>query len=422
MFSSEAAIVVEGLGKRYRIGGRHDSFPTLRDSIARSTKAAVGRVLALARGGLATPEGEMIWALRDVSFEVKRGDVLGIIGSNGAGKSTLLKILSRITDPTEGWANVFGRVGSMLEVGTGFHPELTGRENLYLNGSILGMKRAEIERRFDEIVEFSGVAAFLDTPVKHYSNGMYVRLAFAVAAHLDPEILIVDEVLAVGDAGFQRKCLAKMEDVSAQGRTVLFVSHNMGLIQTLCQRAILLRNGSVYVDDTSANVVAAYLKSLEEAASANLAQRDERRGQGKSRLVQVQILGGDRAVAATLVTGWSAQFVFHVTCILPRLSCSFTIYDQFGQPVTSFDSAVHSTEDSRNTSQGNAFVCHIDELMLTPGRYRINAAIMVDDEMQDHLEGASFFQVEQGAIRGRPVPGNAGQGSVFLPHCWRTPS
>ena len=213
-------------------------------------------------GGQATGAAdlnEMIWALKDVSFNVAHGEVIGIVGRNGAGKSTLLKILSRITEPTAGRVRIRGRVGSLLEVGTGFHQELTGRENVYLNGSILGMRRVEIERKFDEIVDFSEIGKFIDTPVKHYSSGMHVRLAFAVAAHLEPEILIVDEVLAVGDVEFQKKCLGKMGSVANQGRTVLFVSHNMGAVRTLCQRAILLDHGKFLLDDTPANVISHYL-------------------------------------------------------------------------------------------------------------------------------------------------------------------
>jgi lipopolysaccharide transport system ATP-binding protein len=203
----------------------------------------------------------LLWALKDVSFEVKRGEVVGIIGRNGAGKSTLLKILSRITEPTEGYADIIGRVGSLLEVGTGFHPELTGRENIYLNGSILGMKRAEIERRFDEIVAFAEIERFIDTPVKYYSSGMYVRLAFAVAAHLEPEILLVDEVLAVGDAAFQKKCLGKMQEVGREGRTILFVSHNMTAVQNLCQRCVWLDSGRTSEDGPSGQVISSYLKT-----------------------------------------------------------------------------------------------------------------------------------------------------------------
>lgn len=232
----QPAIVLENLSKRYRIGSREKKFPTLRDRVA-------DVVSGWGRGGRRAAAETELWALRDISFEIRAGEVTGVIGRNGAGKSTLLKILSRITAPTLGFAEIRGRVGSLLEVGTGFHPELTGRENIYLNGAILGMHRAEIERKFDEIVDFAEVERFLDTVVKHYSTGMFMRLAFSVAAHLDPEILLVDEVLAVGDAEFQKKCLGKMNGVAKQGRTVLFVSHNMPAIQALCTRCIVLQAG-----------------------------------------------------------------------------------------------------------------------------------------------------------------------------------
>src|SRR3989454_14034 len=231
----DVAIRCQGLGKQYRLGPRQryralrDTLPALALAPFRGLRSAIGF-------GRPTAQGATLWALRDVSFEVSAGEIVGIIGANGAGKSTLLKILSRITEPTEGQAEIHGRVGSLLEVGTGFHPELSGRENVYLNGAILGMRRAEIEKKFDEIVAFSEVEKFVDMPVKHYSSGMYLRLAFAVAAHLETEILLVDEVLAVGDVEFQKKCLGKMEDVSKQGRTVLFVSHNMHAIRRLCAR------------------------------------------------------------------------------------------------------------------------------------------------------------------------------------------
>ena len=234
---SAGAIRVDGLGKCYKLG-RRESYRTLRESILDAT-AAPWRALRRA-GSRPGGEAELLWALKDVSFEVAPGEVIGVIGRNGAGKSTLLKLLSRITEPTEGEAWIAGRVGSLLEVGTGFHPELTGRENLYLNGAILGMRRAEIRRKFDEIVAFAEVERFLDTPVKRYSSGMYVRLAFAVAAHLETEVLLVDEVLAVGDHRFQRKCLGKMGEIGKQGRTVLFVSHAMAAVQALCTRGIVL--------------------------------------------------------------------------------------------------------------------------------------------------------------------------------------
>ncbi len=246
---NDLAIQVEGLGKSYRIGAKQEAYGTLRDSLAEMAAAPWRALRSTLRGGNrrggAASRTNDIWALKDVTFEVKRGEAVGIIGRNGAGKSTLLKILSRITEPTTGYADINGRVGSLLEVGTGFHPELTGRENIFLNGAILGMKRGEIIKKFDEMVAFAEVEKFIDTPVKHYSSGMYLRLAFSVAAHLEPEILLVDEVLAVGDMAFQKKCLGKMEDVATEGRTVLFVSHNLGAIKELCRTSVLLRDGLV---------------------------------------------------------------------------------------------------------------------------------------------------------------------------------
>ena len=260
---NDIAIRVEKIGKQYHIGAKQTKYRTLRDTLTDAVTAPFRRASKLLRGQAtgAAELDESFWALRDVSFEVKQGEVVGIIGHNGAGKSTLLKVLSRITEPTEGYADVYGRVGSLLEVGTGFHQELTGRENIYLNGAILGMKRAEIDHKFDEIVSFAEVERFMDTPVKHYSSGMRLRLGFAVAAHLEPEILLVDEVLAVGDASFQKKCLNKMQDVGQEGRTVLFVSHNMPAITRLCGRTILLDGGRVLEDGLSHQVVGTYLSS-----------------------------------------------------------------------------------------------------------------------------------------------------------------
>jgi lipopolysaccharide transport system ATP-binding protein len=257
------AIRVDGVSKRYRIGARQTGYKTLRETLTDSLTAPLRRLRSMSqRSNLRGADVDnTIWALKDICFAVKRGEVVGIIGPNGAGKSTLLKILSRITEPTTGFAEIHGRVGSLLEVGTGFHGELSGRENIYLNGAILGMKKGEITRKFDEIVAFAEVAKFIDTPVKHYSTGMYLRLAFAVAAYLEPEILIVDEVLAVGDANFQRKCLDKMEDVGQQGRTVLLVSHNMSAITRMCGRAVLINEGKVVKDGPSTEVASIYLSS-----------------------------------------------------------------------------------------------------------------------------------------------------------------
>jgi lipopolysaccharide transport system ATP-binding protein len=276
------AIAAQGLGKRYRIGEMQQAYGTLRDSLVGVVRRTGHRA-----------HREEIWALRDVDLSVSEGEVVGLIGRNGAGKSTLLKVLTRITAPTTGRAEIRGRVGSLLEVGTGFHPELTGRENVYLNGAVLGMKRREIQRKFDDIVEFSGIGQFLDTPVKRYSSGMYVRLAFSVAAHLEPEILLVDEVLAVGDAEFQRRCLGRMEDFGESGRTVILVSHNMQTIAQLCERAILLDGGRILADGPSAGIVAQYLQSVHGSGSYREWDPDEAPADDLVRMRFVRVVDTD---------------------------------------------------------------------------------------------------------------------------------
>jgi lipopolysaccharide transport system ATP-binding protein len=262
----DTAIRVDRLSKQYRIGERSERYRTLRDALASTATAPLRWARSIRRrGNVNGANNNTIWALKDVSFEIPRGAVVGVIGRNGAGKSTLLKILSRITEPTEGFAEIHGRVGTLLEVGTGFHPELTGRENIYLNGAILGMKRAEIDRKFDEIVDFAGTDKFVDTPVKHYSSGMHLRLAFAVAAYLEPEILLVDEVLAVGDVMFQKKCIGKMSDIASQGRTVLFVSHNLGAVKELCDTSVVIANGRLDFIGPVGEGLVRYSRSMQEA-------------------------------------------------------------------------------------------------------------------------------------------------------------
>jgi homopolymeric O-antigen transport system ATP-binding protein len=288
------AIRAQGLSKQYRLGQYRHAYRTLREELGRAARALTGR------NGGANGQGT-IWALDGVSFEVDQGEVVGIIGRNGAGKTTLLKILSRITEPTRGYADLRGRLGSLLEVGTGFHPELTGRENVFLNGAILGMKRSEVQRKFAEIVEFAGVEKFIDTPVKRYSSGMYVRLAFSVAAHLEPEVLIVDEVLAVGDAEFQRRCLGRMDEIGKSGRTVVFVSHNMPTVTRLCPRAILLDRGRIVLDGPSETVTAHYLHSdTGTSAHRTWADAADAPGDDLVRLRSVRIVDTDGATAATV--------------------------------------------------------------------------------------------------------------------------
>ncbi len=298
---SSIAISLRGIGKQYRIGARQQGYRTIRESVTRVVTSPFRRVNAGRQRDPGRSSKESFWALKDVDFDVRHGEVVGIIGRNGAGKSTLLKILTRITEPTTGFAETRGRVASLLEVGTGFHSELTGRENIFLNGAILGMKRAEIIRNFDEIVAFAEVDTFIDTPVKHYSSGMYMRLAFAVAAHLQPDILLVDEVLAVGDVQFQKKCLAKMEAVGREGRTVMFVSHSMPAVTRLCPRTILLGSGGVQMDGPSHRVAGAYMNSgAGTSAERTWPDRDKAPGNDLIRLRAVRLRGRDGRLVETL--------------------------------------------------------------------------------------------------------------------------
>jgi len=420
---TDIAIDVKGLSKIFHIGGMQKSYYRLTDQLADMFVAPFRRAGNLMRGqaNSASELDQTFWALKDVSFQIKSGDVVGVIGRNGAGKSTLLKILSGISDPTEGYADIYGRVGSLLEVGTGFHPELTGRENIFLNGAILGMKRAEILRKLDEIVSFAEIDNFLDTPVKHYSSGMYVRLAFSVAAHLEPEILLVDEVLAVGDMAFQRKCLGKMDDVAQEGRTVVFVSHNMGLLQQLCERGIFLQQGAVHTDGTITEAVDAYLQTLEQARAEDLSGRTDRKGRGHVRLVGVEVFNGSSEPSSILKTGHPARFVFSVNNFVPGLACNFFIYDTIGQPITSFQSKVRGPEDSYVPQGDLKFVCELEELLLLPGRYRIDVAITGDNWLQDFIEAATVFEVGEGQVRGRPAQ-HDGKFSVVLEHRWIIPT
>ena len=290
---STPAVSVCALAKRYPLG-QIERYPTIRDAITRGASDAMRRMQSWLGRQSDGDDSPHVWALQGIDLEIAEGEVFGIIGRNGSGKSTLLKILSGITEPTGGYADIWGRVGSLLEVGTGFHMELTGRENIALNGALLGMRRVEIQRKFDEIVAFSEVEAFLDTPVKRYSSGMFMRLAFAVAAHLEPDILIVDEVLAVGDVAFQKKCLGKMSTVASEGRTVIFVSHHMPSVQSLCTRAALLDHGKVAEVGPPETIIGAYLRTVTGREPIPLDQRPDRRGDGSVRMVSVDIESLDR--------------------------------------------------------------------------------------------------------------------------------
>ncbi len=375
---SDIAIRVDNVGKYYRINTQMDYYPTLRDTLVDMAKMPF-RVI---KYGLPTSH-ETIWALRNVSFEVKTGEVLGVIGRNGAGKSTLLKILSRVTEPSEGYAEIHGRVGSLLEVGTGFHPELSGRENIYLNGAILGMKRSEIQHKFDEIVDFSGVEKFIDTPVKRYSSGMYLRLAFAVAAHMEPEILVVDEVLAVGDAEFQRKCLGKMSDVANEGRTVLFVSHNMSAILRLTRETIVLDKGKMLMRSPSNEAVDYYL-------SSGLAMEGERRWQAEEIpagaapfqpiAMRIRNAQGQIAESVRSIEPLTVEVEYQLESAVNDLRVGVYLMNTHGEVIfTSFDTDDPIQYEQYSVRQAGHYVsrCTIPSDLLNEGRYMlgVNASI-----------------------------------------------
>jgi lipopolysaccharide transport system ATP-binding protein len=414
---SQTAIQTHELGKRYALGLAKRGYGTLREAIVEAASKP------LRRAGGKKPEADILWALRDLSLTVRTGEVVGLIGHNGAGKSTLLKILARITEPSTGYADVTGRVGSLLEVGTGFHPELTGRENVFLNGSILGMTRSEIRARFDEIVEFAEIERFLDTPVKRYSSGMSVRLAFAIAAHLEPEILLVDEVLAVGDASFQRKSLGKMNEVANEGRTVIFVSHNLAIIQALCSRGILLERGRAIADAPIDEAVDSYLRTLERSAATDLLERADRDPRAYDetlvRRIEIHNPGGQPNV---LVAGQPATIAVEVTQRLPMMECQLTLVNSLGQPVCTLDSEISAPVDLREDDLGPRIECDIESLPLLPGRYRIDVIVKGKRQIQDGLQAATFFDVEPGIVAERPTAAAGAEGNVVLPHLWRLPA
>jgi lipopolysaccharide transport system ATP-binding protein len=391
------AIRAENLSKRYRIGQRDRYIilrgkNTLRDKLAGALYAPFRRVLQSLNGNSSSTidnqQPDDIWALKDISFGVKHGEVVGFIGHNGAGKSTLLKILSRITEPTEGYADIYGRVGSLLEVGTGFHSELTGRENIYLSGAILGMKKAEIDRKFDEIVAFSEVEKFIDTPVKHYSSGMSVRLAFAVAAHLEPEIIIVDEVLAVGDAAFQKKCLAKMDNVAKEGRTVLFVSHNMPAVQSLCSRVIWLKNGRIERDGDPDEVVLSYLQTTFPAITERLwNDKAEAPGDDRMRLHRACIRPVDGSPSDPITARMPFVIEFEYWNLKPGayLDISLQLYNEQGIVVFK---AGPVQESARHPLPVGLFrdVCHVPGNLLKEGMYRVVLHAITDKGAHMYLE------------------------------------
>lgn len=415
---SDIVIKTENLSKSYIIRHKtNERYVALRDVLANGVKR-LGRKLAGLSAGRLDSTREEFYALRDVSFEIKQGERVGIIGKNGAGKSTLLKILSRITEPTTGRIEITGRVASLLEVGTGFHPELTGRENIFLNGAILGMKRTEIKKRFDEIVAFAEIEKFLDTPVKRYSSGMYVRLAFAIAAHLEPEILIVDEVLAVGDAQFQKKCLGKMDQVSREGRTVIFVSHNMGVIDSLCNSSIYLKNGLIVLFSKSQTVIERYLSDSSNISLCPIRSRTDRTGDGHIRITDVQI---KPILSDVLRTGEQADIL--VFYEVPdggnynNVTVAIGIDDNNGNRLMTLWSRFN-LQYFNNVNATGCFVCKVPKILLKSGVYNMHVYIDSISNVCDCVLNAVKFSVEYGKFYCSGIEPSSDQGYFMQDHDW----
>ena len=414
---------IRGISKEYRLGEQHsrrtDNF---RELIQRSVSGPFSRLMGAKR----EPKVQLqsFWALKDVSFDINQGDVIGIIGRNGAGKSTLLKVLSRITSPTRGTVTVRGRLASLLEVGTGFHPELTGRENIFLNGAILGMRNAEIKRHFDEIVDFAEVEQFLDTPVKHYSSGMYVRLAFAVAAHLNPEILVIDEVLAVGDVAFQKKCLGKMGEVSRGGRTVLFVSHNMAAVENLCSRAVVLHLGELEFDGTSKDAIQYYLNSLSSQSGTGhiidldgVGARVSRQGPWLKTLEF--LTGDDEPLIEGLPMGSRLKLRVHFD--LPKATSNFNVglgfNNTYGQRIFTAHTWFEPDRWEAECQGPQVISCDIPSFPLVAGEYSVKVWLEVNSSEADSIEDAAKFRVLDSDFYGTgKMPFN---GTFALEHHWR---
>ena len=407
-------IKVQDVSKLYQLGGPSVAYSTLREAVMDVAR----KPLRFLRRN---EEPQTLWALKDVSFEVTPGDVVGIIGRNGAGKSTLLKILSRITEPTTGRVELYGRVASLLEVGTGFHPELTGRENIFLNGSILGMTRKEIESKFDEIVAFAEIEKFIDTPVKRYSSGMYVRLAFAVAAHLEPEILIVDEVLAVGDAAFQKKCLGRMRDVASTGRTVLFVSHNMAAVSTLCSKAMLLWEGKVEVPLGGVDeAVQSYLTQVHKITKTKLSERTDRTGTGKIRISDFGSFDREGNELEFVATGQEIDFRIYYSANESRaenIVVGIGINAHSGTFVSLLSNEVAGNPFDSIGKEGY-FTCKIKKFPLSPGSYTVSLIIRSNDIIADWIQHAATIVVEPGDFYGNGRLPPQSHGGVLIEQDW----
>lgn len=390
-------IEVKNLGKRYTIDHERGRYVALRDIFTSIMRKPFVFIKTKAKRAVGLEKKEEFWAVRGIDFSVQKGEVIGIIGRNGAGKSTLLKILSQITPPTEGEITLRGRVGSLLEVGTGFHPELTGRENIFLNGAILGMKRAEIAKKFDAIVEFAGVGKFIDTPVKRYSSGMYVRLAFSVAAHMEPDILIVDEVLAVGDAEFQKKCLGKMEEVTrAEGRTILFVSHNMAAVQMLCKKTVWLENGTVKRIGDTKEIIDAYLNDrpqmIDLAHPDRLAERKNKKGPHFTGISVAPVGGGPVRSDSRIEIKLDYKNTSPEDITDPQIFI-FIFNDLTQQRVLHMDSAASATTLGEHIATSGTITCRTEQLNLKAGTYSVTAWFITNNTNNDVVENAARFEV-----------------------------
>jgi lipopolysaccharide transport system ATP-binding protein len=414
-------ISVEDVSKYYRLGMINSG--TLVDDLNRwwaRIRRKPDPLHKIGEKDYGNREGEYIWALRNLSFQVQQGEVLGIIGRNGAGKSTILKILSRVTTQTSGEVKVKGRIASLLEVGTGFHPELTGRENIYLNGAILGMNRREIARKFDEIVDFAEVEKFIDTPVKRYSSGMYVRLAFAVAAHLEPEILIVDEVLAVGDAQFQKKCLGKMGEVAHEGRTVLFVSHNMAAIAGICEKTMVMDQGSITAIDNPQKATQIYL-NLFSKGSEVFFEDAKHSGEGPIQFSSFHVETADGNKSDQLISGSPVNFVIGYQSpekLVRNVGVSIVIFSSDGVRLTNLWNEYHSGKPFDSIPGTGNFVCKMDKLPFRTGQYIVNLYCSVDDRTSDFIERAAAFDVTDGDFYGSGRISRNANGYFFIEHMW----
>jgi lipopolysaccharide transport system ATP-binding protein len=415
---SKAIITAEGLGKAYQLGTKMDRNATLRDAIANAIRSPLKNLRA--RIGEPTDSANTFWAIKDISFQVNQGEVLGLVGRNGAGKSTLLKVLSRITEPTEGKATLRGRVASLLEVGTGFHPELTGRENIYLNGAILGMRKSEIDRKFDQIVEFAEVTKFLDTQVKRYSSGMYVRLAFAVAAHLEPEILIVDEVLAVGDANFQKKCLGKMGDVVKDGRTILFVSHNMDAVASLCTHTLLVQGGRCGERLTPDEGIKQYLSLSNEGSQLPLNQKPRIQNHKRPPIFVGLTITGESGHPNVVECGGKVTFEIEVAdCddLKTGAMCGIAITNDRGARIAFFHTLYQGGFTFKGSSHAK-FTCTVPSLPLTPNGYYIELVMADGYGIIEKVERADRLDVVfADVLNTGKIPSNH-QGYVVWPAEW----